>query len=274
MSPSWTCRRPVPPDPFTRFFSRYTLIVGVCLAATVALAWLWLVRQAAADDAMAMAMPAMIGDVWSAAYLVSAFTMWLLMMVAMMLPSAALMILFYVRYAHRAELDHPGVASTLFVSAYVAVWALFSLAAALLQALLVSAGTVSAMALAIGDRGLAGALLILAGLYQLNPLKQACLGRCRSPLDFVVRLWRPGPWGAVRLGLVHGLYCLGCCWALMLLLFVGGVMNLAWIALLALMVMAEKFAPPSLRVEGVLAALLLTAGAVLILSPLWSGAPA
>ena len=203
-------------------------------------------------------------DPWSFDYLASAFTMWLLMMVAMMLPSAAPMILFYARFARRSGLRGAGAAIALFVACYVAIWALFSLAAALLQAMLVAGGAVSAMALALGERRLAGGLLLLAGLYQLSPLKRACLRECRSPIDFLMRLWRPGTAGALRLGLTHGIYCLGCCWALMLLLFVGGVMNLAWIAGLALLVAAEKLAPARLRLSQALGAALILGGVAFI----------
>jgi predicted metal-binding membrane protein len=247
-----------------RLLSRDGLIVGACLAAAAGLAWLWLVRTAMPGEAMAMPMPA---PPWSAAYLLSAFVMWLLMMVAMMLPSASPMILFYNRFARRSGMANAGAAVALFASAYVAVWAFFSLLAALLQAALVSAGAASAMELALGDRRIAGALLLLVGLYQLSPLKRSCLGTCRSPLDFVMRLWRPGAAGAIRLGVTHGLYCLGCCWALMLLLFVGGVMNLAWIAALALLVAAEKLAPARLRLSLFLGALLAVAGVAMILAP-------
>jgi predicted metal-binding membrane protein len=193
--------------------------------------------------------------------------MWLLMMVAMMLPSASPMILFYNRFARRSGMRHAAAAVAWFVSAYVAIWAIFSLLAAALQAMLISAGAVSAMALAFGDRRLAGALLLLAGLYQLSPLKRSCLASCRSPLDFLMRLWRPGTVGALRLGMTHGLYCLGCCWALMLLLFVGGVMNLAWIASLALLVAAEKLAPARFRLSLALGAVLVLAGLARLLSP-------
>jgi predicted metal-binding membrane protein len=134
-----------------------------------------------------------------------------------------------------------------------------------LQAIFVSAGAMTTMGLALDDGRLAGALMLLAALYQLTPLKRACLAACRSPLDFLMRLWRPGLSGALRLGLVHGLYCLGCCWALMLLLFVGGVMNIAWVAALALIVFAEKVAPPRWRLDRVLALLLLAGGIFLIL---------
>ena len=254
----------MPPEPVERLLSRPTLIVAACLAAAAGLAWLWLIRTAGAGDVMAMPM---VADAWSADYLLSSFIMWLLMMVAMMLPSAAPMILFYARFARRSGMRGAGAATALFVSTYVGVWGLFSLAAAALQAALVSAGAVSAMALRFGDQRVAGALLLIAGLYQLSPLKRACLSGCRSPLDFLMRLWRPGTSGSLRLGAIHGLYCLGCCWPLMLLLFVGGVMNLIWVALLALIVAAEKLAPPWLRLDLVLAILLLVAGSAALAIP-------
>jgi predicted metal-binding membrane protein len=193
--------------------------------------------------------------------------MWALMMVAMMLPSAAPMILLYARVAARAGAGARTASTSLFLLTYLGIWTLFAAAAALAQAMLISSGRVDAMALAAGDGRVAGTLLLLAGLYHLSPLKRACLDQCRSPLAFIMRLSRPGIAGALRLGVAHGLYCLGCCWALMLLLFVGGVMNLAWIAGLSLLVLAEKYAPPALRLRRLLAAALIGAGAVLMLAP-------
>jgi len=230
-------------------------LIAACLAAAAGLAWLWLLRQPDSG-----AMPGMAPDPWSLAYLASAFTMWLLMMVAMMLPSAAPMILFYARFASRSGMAGSAAATVLFALTYVAVWAVFSLLAVLLQASLVASGLVSAMELAFGDRRLAGGVLLLAGLYQLSPLKQTCLVACRSPVDFLMRLWRPGTIGALRLGAVHGVHCLGCCWALMLLLFVGGVMSLAWIGGLALLILAEKTAPAALHLRYVLGAALTLGG--------------
>lgn len=243
------------------FLARDRLIVVAALAAAAGLAWLWLYRNASAGMAMAPMTP----DPWSLSYLLAALAMWGLMMVAMMLPSATPMILFYARFARRSGLGSG--AAILFALTYVAIWAAFSLAAALLQAGLVSTGAVSAMGLALGDRRLAGALLLLAGAYQVTPVKQACLATCRSPLDFLLRRWRPGLAGALRLGAIHGLFCLGCCWGLMLLLFVGGVMNLAWIAALALVVVAEKLAPRRFRLSLWLGGVLGVAGAALILIP-------
>jgi predicted metal-binding membrane protein len=115
------------------------------------------------------------------------------------------------------------------------------------------------------DRRLTATLLIVAGLYQLSPLKQACLTQCRSPVEFLARNWRPGRSGAFRLGLLHGAYCLGCCWALMLLLFAAGIMNLVWIAGLAILVLLEKLAPFGSALTKPLAALLILGGGALLL---------
>ena len=166
------------------------------------------------------------------------------MMVAMMLPSAAPMILLYGKLA-RSGRQQGGVfaSTTVFAGLYLAVWGGFSAVAALIQWALVRSGAISDMGLAFGDSRVAGALLVAAGLYQLTPLKHTCLEKCRSPLSFLMRLWRPGLAGAARLGLTHGVYCLGCCAMLMALLFVFGVMNLAWVALLAIAVLIEKVVP-------------------------------
>ena len=231
-------------------------IVGVCLALLVALACLWLWRDHAAmaqwDASMAamgmkdmeMAGGPMATSSAPAAYIVEAFVMWFIMMVAMMLPSAAPMILLYGKLA-RAGRQQGGVfaSTTMFAGVYLAVWGGFSAVAALIQWALVSSGAISDMGLAFGDHRVAGALLIAAGLYQFTPLKHACLKKCRSPFSFLMRLWRPGLAGAARLGLTHGVYCLGCCAMLMALLFVFGVMNLAWVALLAVLVLIEKAVP-------------------------------
>jgi predicted metal-binding membrane protein len=234
-------------------------IVGACLALLVVLACLWLWRDHAAMAAWqrsmaAMGMKQMEGGPMAppsapAAYLAAAFVMWLIMMVAMMLPSAAPMILLYGKLA-RSGRQQGGVfaSTTLFAGLYLAVWGGFSAAAALVQWALVRSGAMSGMGLALGDRRIAGALLVAAGLYQLTPLKHACLEKCRSPLSFLMRLWRPGLAGAARLGLTHGAYCLGCCAMLMALLFVFGVMNLGWAALLAIMVLIEKIAPGGQRI--------------------------
>jgi predicted metal-binding membrane protein len=248
--------------PLRSLLTRESLIVGAALAAAAVLAWLWLL-----NSPMAGASETMSGgpQPLSATYLIPAFTMWAIMMVAMMVPSAAPMILLHARIdkadTRRARTLH----TLLFALAYVLVWTGFSVAAALAQALLVRSGIVSDMALTVGDRMLAAALLAGAAAYELTTAKRLCLDKCQSPMLFIMRHWKPGAAGAFRLGLAHGAFCLGCCWALMLLLFVGGVMNLAWVALLGIIVLGEKFAPPQWRAERYVAmALLIAALAVMI----------
>jgi predicted metal-binding membrane protein len=249
--------------PLQRLLSRPVLISAAALAAAVVLAWVWLLAQEMPRGGSMSGM-AMASDPWSLNYLLPAFTMWTLMMVAMMLPSAAPMILLHARIdqgtpAKRAR------DNALFATCYLGVWVGFSALATLAQAWLIHDGLVSSTTLAVGTTRLSGVLLLIAAIWQLTPAKTACLEQCQSPIAFVMRYWRPGPAGAVRLGVVHGFYCLGCCWGLMLLLFVGGVMNLAWVAVLAAVVFTEKAAPQGWRIERWLAvALALAAVAVLI----------
>lgn len=206
-------------------------------AAVVALASVWLARGGG------LAMDTMMARPWSAAYLIPAFAMWALMMVAMMLPSALPMILLHARVARQADPVPLPRATMVFALVYVVLWTGFALLAALAQAALVSAGAVSAMRLTLGSALAAALLMLLAAAWQLSPLKRACLDKCRSPLSFILRGFAPGWRKSMRLGLAHGAYCIGCCWALMLLLFVGGVMNLAWIGALTVVVIAEKYGP-------------------------------
>ena len=196
------------------------------------------------DDPMS-AMPGMVMETvaWSPAHWILMIGMWWMMMIAMMVPSAAPAILLYAR-VHRDRIDASSPPPTAaFLLGYLACWFGFSLLAATAQTSLVSAAITSPATMAIDSRLGVGLLLAAAGLYQLTPLKDACLGRCRSPAEFLVRHYRQGAAGAFRLGAIHGAFCVGCCWLLMALLFVGGVMNLAWIAALTLLVAAEKLLP-------------------------------
>lgn len=252
-----------------QIFRRDGLIVGFCIVALVLLAWWWLFRSAGIGMGTNMSASAMSDmgrgvPVWTWSYLSSAFAMWALMMVAMMLPSAAPMILLFARLSSQSE--HGSAQTFVFASCYLLVWALFSALASVSQAALVSLAVASEGTLRLVDGRIAGILMLLAGAYQLSPLKAACLDHCRSPLAFLMQGWRPGWRGATRIGLRHGLYCLGCCWALMLLLFVAGVMNLAWIAALTIVVLAEKLAPPGMRVRQGLALGLLLGGMVMIVA--------
>lgn len=180
---------------------------------------------------------------WTPGYAIIVFFMWWIMMVAMMLPSASPMILLFAQVSRRQrELGRPFVSSSLFACGYLLVWGAFSLLAALLQWGLERIGLLSTM-MESTTATLSALILIAAGLWQLTPLKLACLRHCRSPLHFMTHKFRSGVWGAVRMGAEHGLFCLGCCWFLMGLLFYGGVMNLYWITGLALYVLIEKLAP-------------------------------
>ncbi|MXP40401.1 DUF2182 domain-containing protein [Altererythrobacter soli] len=244
--------------PLDAVLNRQRAITAIALAVLTALAWAWLLMgagmgmEARADlqlfprgaDGMAMEMGAPAG--WSAAKILLAFSMWWVMMVGMMLPAAAPVILLYARVTAGDAEAQPATGS--FLAGYLAVWGLFSLLAAGSQAALEGIGVLEPMTMGSSARWFSAAVLIAAGLYQLSPLKDACLSRCRNPAVFLSRHYRTGRSGAFRLGLLHGAYCVGCCWLLMALLFVGGVMNLAWIALLTLLVAAEKLLPGGRRV--------------------------
>jgi predicted metal-binding membrane protein len=189
----------------------------------------------------------MAGATWSPSAWALIAVMWWTMMIAMMAPSAAPTILLFAQ-VHRSALGQGRMQDRFapigaFVAGYLWVWLIFSAVATGLQWALESSALVSAMMMGSRSRWLSGGVLIAAGLYQLSPLKQACLSHCRAPASFLTRHWRPKASGAFRLGMLHGGYCVGCCWLLMALLFVGGVMNLVWIAALAVLVLVEKVLP-------------------------------
>jgi len=179
------------------------------------------------------------------------FLMWAVMMVGMMVPSVAPTTMVYAAVARKAARQGSIVAPTAtFVAGYVFMWTLFSALATLAQWGLESAALLSPMMVATSP-ALGAGLLIAAGVYQITPAKAACLRRCRSPAHFISEHWRAGTLGALRMGVEHGAFCLGCCWLLMGLLFVGGVMNLLWITVIAGFVLVEKLMPHG-RVAGVL----------------------
>jgi len=221
------------------------VLVAFGLLAVLAPAWLYLAR-ASLDMYGAMSGPAawMMRATWDARYCALIFAMWTVMMAGMMLPSAVPAVLIFARVARSGpEPDRPVLRAYLFAAGYVACWTLFSAAATALQALLARAALLTPM-MESSSPFLAAAVLGVAGLYQWSPAKRVCLARCRTPVSFIVEHWRPGALGALRLGAAHGAYCVGCCWALMLLLFAGGVMSLALIAALSLLVLFERLAPP------------------------------
>jgi predicted metal-binding membrane protein len=184
---------------------------------------------------------------WGLRTSVLMIAMWWIMMIAMMTPSAAPTILLYAR-VHRHALERSQVRVPLaptgaFVAGYLLVWLGFAVAATTLHWALERTELVAAMTMGSRSRWLSSAVLLAAGLYQLSPLKNICLEHCRTPASFLSRHWRPRAAGALRLGVMHGAYCVGCCWMLMALLFVGGAMNLIWIAALAILVLLEKALP-------------------------------
>jgi predicted metal-binding membrane protein len=253
---------------------RERAVVAAGLAAIVLLAWTFVWQGAGMGmSALAMTSASLFphlqadtpGEMDSAWPLVIA--MWWVMMIAMMTPGAAPFVLLYGRVLrhHAGSGDGARVQSFLLVSGYLAVWLAFSIGAAALQRALQPAGLISAMMLWSKSATLSATVLAAAGLYQLSPLKRACLAQCRGPVQFLTRHWRPGRIGAFLMGLRHGAYCLGCCGMLMALLFVGGVMNLVWIALLTALVLAEKLAPAGDAIgKATGAVLLLWAGATLL----------
>jgi predicted metal-binding membrane protein len=247
------------------------VVTGLCVV--IACAWAYLVPASLdmygrMDGVAAWMMEA----TWDARYLLLVFLMWAAMMVAMMLPGALPTIVLF----QRALRNDPKVRSAArgmfaFAAGYVLAWAGFSAGATLLQWALAEAALLSPMMVSASP-ALGGTLLVVAGVYQWTPFKHACLRSCQSPLAFLAQHWRPGTPGALRLGFAHGLACVGCCWALMLLLFVGGVMNLLWIAAITVFVLVEKLLPHGSRAGPLVSALsglgLIVAGAWVLAS--WS----
>jgi predicted metal-binding membrane protein len=225
-----------------------TVLIGLGVITTAA--WIYVVilsRQMSTGmtgDSMAGSMQSMVElRTWGTAEFGLTLLMWAVMMVAMMLPTAAPMTLLYAAVARKAAREERPVAPTfVFVAGYLAVWGVFSVAATAAQLSLDQLSLLSPM-MVTASPVLGSALLIAAGVYELTPLKHACLKQCRSPAYYISQHWRTGNPGAFRMGLGLGVYCLGCCWVLMLLLFVGGVMNLLWIAAIAAFILLEKTAP-------------------------------
>jgi len=243
-------------------------VVTAGIAALTLLSWIYLTRmagmmgEAAADKAMhaAMGMPEMAA--WGRAEFVMLFLMWAVMMVAMMLPSAAPVLLLVVATYRRRGVRATAL-TTAFGAGYLLAWTAFSAVAGAAQLGLHRAAVVSED-MAIHSTLIGGTLLAVAGVYQWLPLKGACLTYCRSPLAFLATEWREGVVGALVMGSRHGLYCVGCCWALMVLLFAAGVMNLFWVAAIALFVLVEKVTPRGVQVGRVAGAGLIVWGAWLV----------
>jgi predicted metal-binding membrane protein len=208
------------------------------------LSWAWIVAMARdMNGPMTGSSAWMMATRWDTVHLLLLWAMWAVMMAAMMLPSASPVMMLYAAAARRrGEVAGRPLHVFALATGYVLVWAGFSIAAVVLQRVLSTLLVLSPM-MQVTSRPAGGIVLIVAGLYQLTPLKWTCLQTCRSPLSFLMERWREGRAGAFRMGAEHGVYCVGCCWALMLLLFVGGVMNLLVIVALTLFIAVEKLVP-------------------------------
>jgi predicted metal-binding membrane protein len=280
-------------SPLEAVLKRDRMVVIGGLAGVVALAWIYILfgagmdttalemtrmSQPAGDAAVAdtgdgggalsemvdMAMDAMQPMAWTTGTAILMFFMWWIMMVAMMLPSAAPMILLFAAVNRKQRnAGSPYTPTGIFAFGYLAVWGFFSLLATAVQWGLERTELLSSMM--VGTSVVLGALLLIAaGVWQLTPLKSACLKHCRSPIHFLSHHWRKGRLGAFRMGVQHGGFCLGCCWFLMALLFYGGVMNLYWIVGLALFVLLEKVLPGGHRLGGVAGVGLIAWGGLLL----------
>lgn len=233
-------------DELPALLKRDRLVIALAIAFTAVVAWFYLLNEARRMNAtgvchcagMKMGGPDLAS--WSIGSLLPLFLMWAVMMVAMMLPSAAPMLLTFAAVArNRRRNDRPYVSVSVFAAGYLAIWCLFSLLAAIAQWLLHRAALLSPAMLS-SSALLGGCLLLAAGIFQFTPFKKRCLTHCRAPLDFIMTRWREGRSGAFRMGVEHGAFCAGCCWALMALLFILGVMNILWIAALTIVVALEK----------------------------------
>ncbi len=259
--------------PVERVMARDTWIVLFSVSLIVLLAGIYTL-QGVGMNMSALEMARMAGPIgepmpmgtspeWTWQYALLILVMWWIMMIAMMTPSAAPTLLLYTALKrHGSERDHATQLSLLFLTGYLVVWGEFSMLAASLQWATERLGVTDGPMMTLNSRVAAGIVLLAAGLFQFSSLKAACLKQCSSPAQFLSEHRRKGRWGALRMGMKHGYYCFGCCWALMALLFVGGIMNLYWIVGLALYVLAEKIVPyprAFARVTGVL----------LVLSGLW-----
>jgi predicted metal-binding membrane protein len=242
---------------------RDRILIYICIALVSVLAWAYLIhldREMSSEMAFHAAMGMSMMDIpWTMTDGVLTFAMWTVMMVGMMAGSAAPVLLLFA--ASRAKRAEPGarLAVLMFGLGYFAVWTGFSALAAIGQWALHSAAML-ADTMAASSPYLAGAILIGAGIYQLTPWKGACLTHCRSPLGFLMSHWRDGHGGAFQMGLRHGMYCLGCCWALMIVLFVVGVMNLVWVAMLTGLVLIEKVGRTGIMVSRLAGAVMVAVG--------------
>jgi len=253
------------PAPVAALGRRDRIVIAGCIAGAAALAWAYLVHlrgamsSSVASPSSMAAMGMAIDAPWSAADVVLTWIMWSVMMVGMMAPSAAPVLLLFAEMEARRSRKRVPMTVVVFATGYLLLWLGFSAAAALVQGGLHTAALLSS-AMAVSSGRIAGAVLITAGVYQLTPAKGACLRHCQSPLGFLMSRWRDGTAGAFGMGLRHGVYCLGCCWAVMLVLFAVGVMNLAWVGALTVFILLERWGQAGMHVARVGGAVMVAAG--------------
>ena len=245
------------------------LIVGVSLICVVAMAWAYMVYdywQMQTLDMADMWMPPTDGGAWTLLDFWLTFVMWSVMMAAMMVPSAAPMVLMFATINRKLRENLQSFVPTfVFLCGYIVTWTVFSALITLIQWQLHYYALLTPM---MGNSSyiLAGSVLIIAGIYQWTPWKDACLKYCRTPLAFVMTEWRPGIRGALQMGIKHGAYCVGCCWAMMLVLFAVGVMNMFWIVLIAFFVLFEKLIPGRPRMTRLISGTALTSLGIWVLA--------
>ena len=225
------------------------IIVITGLLTVAALGWIYMFYLAWAMENMHLVdiwMPPRGGErTWTAWDFILLFLMWLTMMLAMMTPTAAPMVMMFTTVNKQKKVrQQPYVSTFIFLAGYLVAWAIFSIVASAIQWPLHESGLLNPM---MNSRSylMSGGIMILAGLYQWTPMKNVCLEHCRTPLGFLMTAWKDGNFGAFKMGLHHGLFCVGCCWALMAILFAVGVMNMLWVTLITIFVLVEKIAPIS-----------------------------
>jgi len=256
------------PSPVPAPSLRDRALIASCIVVITGLAWAYLIRlnrqmPSVEAESMMAAMGMVMNQPWGAGDLLLTFAMWAVMMVGMMaVPALPVLLLFAGMRAQRVD---RGLVPTVpsFGFGYLFVWVAFSACATAAQWALHERALLSST-MATSSTLLAGLILIAAGVYQLTPLKTGCLARCRSPLGFLMSSWRDGSSGAFQMGLRHGIFGLGCCWALMAVLFVVGVMNLTWVGVLTVFILAEKLGPTGAHVSRAGGAILIALGVVLV----------
>ena len=244
---------------------RQRVVLGIFLVIMVGLSWAYLIWMAAdmavgsgGEIAHCAAMPGMTSSNW--VYVWWLFVMWAVMAVAMMLPTSLPLIFLFGRYWKAKHKQDPVWPTLNLVFGYLSAWFLFGVAAALLQWGLEHLDVLTPVMGEVRSPVVGGAVILFAGLFQFSPLKTACLSKCRTPMMFLNTKWRNGKWGPFIMGFDDGLYCLGCCWAMMLIMFVSGVMNLFWMAVLTVFMISEKIVPHGLIFTRVTGAILVAVG--------------